>query len=171
MAIYLEKDVLPQALIDKVFAYGNTQTKVATNHTLWPSDVVELSTPIYLIKLESVLREEIRQALMPYLIKHKVETLVVDINYTIGTRFSYIPWHDDARYAFSVTIYLNDVWHSDWGGCLLYEDKEEIKAIYPQYNSAVMFKPPLMHCTVMPTMNAPLRRSLQLFFFSNEHND
>ena len=169
MNIQLVNNVLSQILIDKIFSYAQTQTKVVTNHTLWPSDVVEVSGPIYLINLPLELREEVRQTLAPYLKKAGVENAPIDINYTLGGRYSYIPWHDDAKHGFSVTIYLNEVWSNDWGGCFLYKDGSDIKAVYPEYNTAILFKPPLMHCTVMPTINAPLRKSLQIFF-KNELN-
>jgi hypothetical protein len=164
MGIQLINNVLSQILIDKIFSYAQTQTKVVTNHTLWPSDVVDVSGPIYLINLPSELREEIRCELHPYLESAEIKNSLVDINYTLGGRYSYIPWHDDFIHGFSVTIYLNEVWSNDWGGCFLYEDGDDIKAIYPKYNTAILFKPPLMHCTVMPTINAPLRKSLQIFF-------
>ena len=54
----------------------------------------------------------------------------------------------------------------NWGGALLYahgHNKEDIRAIYPKYNTCVVMKPPIHHSTMMTSKDAPFRLSLQIF--------
>lgn len=43
--------------------------------------------------------------------------------------------HDDSRYMFNATFYLNKDWLPDDGGIYVYLDGEEYKAFIPEYNS------------------------------------
>lgn len=43
--------------------------------------------------------------------------------------------HDDSRYMFNATFYLNKDWHLDDGGLYVYQDGEECKVFFPEYNS------------------------------------
>lgn len=43
--------------------------------------------------------------------------------------------HDDTRYMFNATFYLNKVWHPDDGGLYVYLDGDEYKAFVPEYNT------------------------------------
>ena len=79
------------------------------------------------------------------------------------SRGSFIPWHNDEKYALTGTIYLNQNWHKDFGGLFLYEDNLEIKALIPEYNKGCFFVPPVNHTTTLTSINSPLRETLQIF--------
>jgi len=159
-------NAIPTELIARVVSYAKTQSQVQTNHTLWEENVIGVSGPIYLISLEDNLVEEIRHAIDATFPTFNILKYEMRCKYTLGGRYSFIPWHSDLGHKLAVTVYLNEVWDLDWAGCLLYKEESsgEIKAIYPEFNKAVLINTPVQHTTVMPNIQAPLRTSLQLFF-------
>lgn len=159
-------DAVPVELIARVISYAKAQEHIRTNHTSWREGVVGLSGPIYLISLEDTLVEEVHHAVAVTFPTFNLLQYKMDATYTLGGRYSFIPWHDDGVHKLAVTVYLNEVWDLDWAGCLLYKEQSsgEIKAIYPEFNKAVLIDTPVRHTTVMPNIQAPLRTSLQLFF-------
>ena len=61
------------------------------------------------------------------------------MNY-IGTRLSYIPWHNDGLWNEGITIYLNDYWPDDWGGMFLYKEdpnSNKVMGYKPKFNTAI----------------------------------
>ena len=68
-----------------------------------------------------------------------------------------------------LTIYLNEKWEDNWGGYLMYEDGNEIKAIKPEKNLGVLQKTPLMHCVTTTNIGAEYRMSLQFFMNKNKN--
>jgi len=58
----------------------------------------------------------------------------------------YIPWHNDGKYNYSSTIYLNPKWHHNDGGQFVYklDNSDEFYSINesytPEFNSAVVVK-------------------------------
>ena len=58
----------------------------------------------------------------------------------------YIPWHNDGKYNYSSTIYLNPKWHHNDGGQFVYksDNSDEFYGINesytPEFNSAVVVK-------------------------------
>jgi Rps23 Pro-64 3,4-dihydroxylase Tpa1-like proline 4-hydroxylase len=162
--LIIKTDVFSSDLISSIRAFSNTQDTVRTNHRNWSSDVVGMSGPIYLVDLSEELIFRIFTQLVKSFPEFNFSDLRAKATHTFGGRFSFIPWHTDENHILSVTIYLNEVWDRDWGGFFLYENKDGLGAILPRFNTAVGFKCPMTHCTVMPTINAPLRESIQVFF-------
>jgi len=162
--VHKKTNVLKAETIKAVRLYAEAQTHVRTNHRNWGQEVVALSGPIYLVELPAELAELVCGDLKAVFTELAFEGLKVTATHTSGGRLSFIPWHEDHNHKFAVTVYLNDVWHKDWGGYFLYEQRGEVHAVLPQFNSAVGFECPLQHCTTMPNINAPLRESIQLFF-------
>lgn len=88
-----------------------------------------------------------------------------DIRYTIVTNSSYLKWHDDHYFNYAITVYLNNTWNMDWFGFFIFKDNDSnfYKAYLPQYNTALIFKPPMIHCVVPPNIGSPKRETLQIF--------
>lgn len=150
--------------IEKVVSYTRSTKNLRTNLTNWPSGVVGTSGLILISELEEKLFEDVKQETMNQLPQYQhLFDREWSISSHIGTRLSYIPWHNDAKHKLSVTIYLNSTWEKEWAGYLLYEEQDHVRALLPKYNTAIVFTPPLMHTVLATNIIAPLRESLQIF--------
>jgi Rps23 Pro-64 3,4-dihydroxylase Tpa1-like proline 4-hydroxylase len=162
MTVKLTFDVLSDELIAKIKKYPATADVLKTNLTDWDPNLIGTSGVILLYYLKDELLEEVKFEIInkfPELRKHKFS-----IAFTLGSRLSYIQWHCDQGHKYSITLYLNEHWNRDFGGALIYQDNDDsYKAVYPEFNKAVSFAPPVWHSTTMPTLLAPLRESLQIF--------
>jgi hypothetical protein len=90
---------------------------------------------------------------------------------------TYLPWHDDAAYSFTMTTYLNQKWDWNWGGSLLCLQKDgEIRAEFPEYNKTVFISGTyskdnkMAHGISYLHPAADLRISLQLFGSTEKSN-
>lgn len=157
-------DCLPVQLILKLAQYAGGLKRHRTNLTSWPSSVVGSSGTILVFDIEndSELFAKLKTALLP-MVGQEFESKEWIFTYAVGSYLSFIPWHGDDKHLRSMTIYLNEVWDKNWGGYFLYESEDGIRAELPTFNKGILFTPPLQHSTTMPTLNAPLRLSLQLF--------
>jgi hypothetical protein len=162
MNVKITRDVLSDSLIQKIKNYPRICDNLKTNLTDWDPHLIGTSGVILLYYLKNDLLEETKYEL----IKHfpEIKDYKFSIAFTLGSRLSYIQWHADQGHKYAITLYVNEYWDRDWGGALIYQDNDETyKAIYPEYNKAVSFAPPIFHATVMPTLLAPVRESLQIF--------
>ena len=157
-------DCLPTNLILEISKYAGGLKRHRTNLTSWPSSVVGSSGTILVFDIEndSELFAKLKTALLP-MVGQEFESKEWIFTYAVGSYISFIPWHGDDKHLRSMTIYLNQVWDKNWGGYFLYESEDGIRAELPTFNKGILFTPPLQHSTTMPTLNAPLRLSLQLF--------
>lgn len=96
--------------------------------------------------------------------KFKNKKLKLKINYYVWPKLSYIPFHKDVGHFVASTIYLNENWNEDYGGLFLYKENNEIKAVAPKYNLAVVNFANISHGTSLTTMDAPYRETIQIFF-------
>jgi hypothetical protein len=160
------KNILADSTIQKVLQ-GYLRTSLRSNLTHWEANIVGTSGPIFLYELKVELMQEIKDQVCKHLPEDAVP-LPWSIQYTVGSRYSYLSWHRDIIYDYSCTIYLNDNWDKEYHGYLIYESPDGLRAILPEYNTAFFFKPPLHHSTTMPTIQAPLRHSLQIFVGKKE---
>jgi Rps23 Pro-64 3,4-dihydroxylase Tpa1-like proline 4-hydroxylase len=159
--VYVEHNFLPLSLIRKIKEYSLNNKPSGLNLTDWDVGVIATSGTIILYNLPDIIKLEIKAYLSTKIVL--LETKTIDATYTLGSRYSYIPWHADEGRLLACTVYLNESWDKDWSGALIYTSDGEHKAIYPEFNKAVFFKPPINHCTIMPNIQAPLRESLQIF--------
>lgn len=137
-----------------------------TSFTKWDSNLVNTSSPILRytmaandIEIYSKIKKEV-ESKIPYYVSNAVFHLFPNL--------SYITWHNDAHIEAALTIYLNDFWDKNWGGYLLYEEKDEIKAIKPEKNLGVLQEKKVKHCVTTTTIGAPIRTSLQFFLTVNK---
>jgi Rps23 Pro-64 3,4-dihydroxylase Tpa1-like proline 4-hydroxylase len=170
--IRIIENALPLSMIEEIMRCASEQTHVRTNHTSWRQEVIGLSGPIYIADMSGELKEKIHKHMATLAPDWSLENFDIIASYNTGGRYSFIPWHDDGNHAFSVTVYLNQVWDRDWAGYFMYErnGSEDIAAILPSFNRAVLFRTPLLHSVSMPNVNAPLRCTLQVFFKEKKCN-
>lgn len=164
--VTIQKDVLSVELLARIkgWVYSQALPLTGTNLDSWDPKLVRLSGAILLRDISGNKKEAILDELKPYFPDGYTDTSKIRVTHTYMGRLAYIPWHDDHTNQLTMTIYLNEVWDKDWAGFFVYEDVFGMKAVLPKYNTAVIMKPPVEHCVVAPTLDAPLRESLQLFF-------
>lgn len=113
--------------------------RVWSSNYFWPNELVKDSFPWYVRNLDE---KQSKQVLESLYTKGIIEDLNVEydvLNY-LGTRLSYIPWHNDGTWSESITIYLNDEWQDDWGGMFLYKESPESSKVLgykPKFNTAI----------------------------------
>jgi|TARA_R100001509_G_scaffold147232_1_gene104516 hypothetical protein len=74
-----------------------------------------------------------------------------------------INWHDDGKWKFGATYYLNHKWHKQWGGEFMFTDNNGHGWIPPVGNSLIIVKAPIPH-KVNPVLSPIIPRiSVQLF--------
>jgi Rps23 Pro-64 3,4-dihydroxylase Tpa1-like proline 4-hydroxylase len=161
------ENTLSQDLREKLYNLTRTgKQPTQTNFFGYDIGVTGVSNAIFGFNLEEDLLEQLSNELIEKnIIPHKPKKWVGHVN--LFSRGSFIPWHGDLGYVFSMTIYLNQTWNEDWGGAFIYRKTQdidsEISCIYPKYNLGVYFNPPMAHTTSLTAINAPLRESLQIF--------
>ena len=104
-------------------------------------------------------------------IESKIPYFVKNIHINLIPNLSFIDWHRDSHCIAALTIYLNEKWNDNWGGYLIYEENDELKAIKPEKNLAIIQKTPLNHSVSIVNIGADYRISLQMFLHKeNEKN-
>lgn len=165
MALTIAHDVLLPAIIAEIRRWiaADEVPMRRCNLNSWPAELVRLSGAILIRDIGGPHKAILLDALREFL-PHGVDPALVSIMHHYAGRLAYIPWHDDDKYALSMTVYLNERWDRDWAGYLIVDEGDgKLRAIAPVFNTAVIFEPPMMHCMTMPALEAPLRESLQVF--------
>jgi len=166
-------DIVEGIFSDQLFAdlraHGRKTKLVNTNLTQWNSSVVGWSSPIIQIPVKGALLTRVKQELRPRL-DAKFFKMKWDASIHLGSRLSFIPWHNDANHKLNVTVYLHETWQPDHAGYFIYQCDEDncLKAIIPTRNVGLIYETPMLHTVALPSINAPLRESLQIFI--NEGN-
>jgi thiol-disulfide isomerase/thioredoxin len=141
----------------------------------WHYDVVKDSFPVLIHKID---KKSYFYEVLKDNIENKTGLVVSDdkeIMIYYWTRYSYIPWHGDGDHYGGLTVYLNREWNPDYGGYFLFkEDNDNIRAIPPQQNMAILQTENVPHCTTPVTFDGGIRITLQVFFshrFNGENED
>ena len=156
-------NVLPENLILAIKNYATQNSKKAiwnSNRLLWAEQIVRDSGNVDILNLK---QSHLEDKILFYFQKF-TKYNCIGLNYNRWYPGSFIPFHNDQIYKLASTIYLNEEWHRDYGGLFLYEEKNELKAIVPKYNHAVINSNSLVHGTSIVSPTAPIRETLQLFF-------
>jgi Rps23 Pro-64 3,4-dihydroxylase Tpa1-like proline 4-hydroxylase len=104
-------------------------------------------------------------------IESKIPYFVKNMHINLIPNLSFIDWHKDSHCIAALTVYLNEKWNDNWGGYLIYEENDELKAIKPEKNLAIIQKTPLNHSVSIVNIGADYRISLQMFLHKeNEKN-
>jgi Rps23 Pro-64 3,4-dihydroxylase Tpa1-like proline 4-hydroxylase len=159
---FFEKEFLQETLKYVDDLLKNSNSKFTTSISSWSENIIENSLPVFTYSFSQndqvfllKLKEKIEQKITQY--------IVVDVNLYLWPKLSYIPWHNDAEYKAALTIYLNQEWGKNWGGYLMYEENDEIKAIKPEFNLGVLQEGGVKHCVTTVNINAKNRITLQCF--------
>ena len=161
------ENTLSKDLLEKLYAFTRTgRQPSSTNFFGYEAGVTGVSNAIFGFYLEEDMLDQLSSELIEKkIMSHTPKKWMAHVN--LFSRGSFIPWHGDLGYAFSMTVYLNQTWDEDWGGAFIYRKEQsvdsEISCIYPKYNLGVYFYPPMAHTTSLTAINAPLRESLQIF--------
>lgn len=147
--------------INSIFNHKSQTPIFTSNITNWDIGLVQNSTPIlrYIItnedlELFTILKKEI---------ENKIPYYVNGIILHICPKFSYIPWHNDGGHSAALSIYINKEWKPNWGGYFMYMNEDEILAIKPKRNLAVLQKGGLWHSVSTINSDADYRISIQCF--------
>lgn len=150
------------SLINKIISKQNADIPMySTSIHSWSDGLVSYSTPIlrYFIPFEyDTLITKIKKEIFNKT-KYEIDNVLIHF----WPKLSYITWHNDLGYKAALTIYLNKKWDSNWGGYLMYEETNEIKAIKPDYNLGVLQEGGVNHCVSTINVNADIRVSIQAF--------
>lgn len=116
--------------------------------------------------VSSVVSDQLRERL-EYELKDKLPSFKrLYAQHYVWLLGSGIAKHDDGRYNFGATIYLNESWDINHGGIFLWkpEDSEEYKTIVPEYNTMVVNTKAEEHLVTPIALNAPqFRYTLQIW--------
>jgi Rps23 Pro-64 3,4-dihydroxylase Tpa1-like proline 4-hydroxylase len=137
---------------------------VTVSTMVWDSYLQKNSAPIIryvLNRNDDVVFQSLKKE-----IESKIPYFIHSIIIHFAPKLSYIPWHNDSHVNAALTIYLNEKWNPNWGGYFLYKIDDEIKAIKPEFNLAVLQQggeTGLPHCVTTTNIDADMRISLQMF--------
>lgn len=161
MQVY--NDILSKELFDGLRQFSRKTKLVNTNLTQWHPGVIGWSTPIICQEVPYDLLMQCK-AELGRLVDEKYRDLDWKATVHLGSRLSYLPWHNDASHKINITAYLHERWDLDHAGYFLYEDAPGwFRAIWPKPNLGLIYETPMMHSVALASVNAPLRESLQIF--------
>jgi 2OG-Fe(II) oxygenase superfamily len=163
MPLNVVKNVLSQSLLDSLYNFtrdGKQPTK--TNFFGWGANVIGTSNAIFSFLLPDEIKENLAKELIEKGILKKLPTKWAG-NIHLMSRNSSIPWHDDGNHKLSITIYLNKIWDSNWGGYFLAKKEDVIEGYIPEYNMCIFFDTPLRHTVSVTSIDSPLRECVQIF--------
>lgn len=161
MEVY--NDILSHELFDGLRQFSRRTKLVNTSLTQWHSDIIGQAAPIIMQELPYDLLTRCKAELGP-LVPARYRDLPWIGSIHLGSKLSYIPWHNDATHKFNITAYLHTRWDLEHAGYFIYEDAPGwFRAIWPKPNLGLVYETPMMHSVALASINAPLRESLQIF--------
>ena len=90
--------------------------------------------------------------------------------YYIWNKMAGINTHNDGHVPVGATLYLNDIWHPNWGGLFVWKDKNEKKeyklnAICPKQNMLIINDEKEMHLVTPTAPTIPyIRITIQMWY-------
>lgn len=159
--LIVKENFLSLELIKNIKNYVYGQKTHSSNFVRWRQNVIGSSSAVMVFDLPDTYANEITKVASEKFGLTQVKDL--GVMYYAWTRLSYIPWHNDFHANSGITIYLNEVWHKDWGGYFAYENDEKIECIKPSFNKAIKVTMPTYHTVFSTTIDAPVRETIQIF--------
>lgn len=152
---FLEPDDLFNlvTLSNKVYTSGDY---VLRTNASWTPEILGNSFPIINYKIED---EEILEMLQKKITSYKIKSA----SFFYFTEHSFIPWHSDGGHDAALTIYLSSH-NENNGGYFLYKEEDELRAVAPKQNRAVLQENSVRHATTAVHSRAELRKTLQIFY-------
>ena len=135
-----------------------------TSKGLWSNDLIDnISAPMR-VEVNHYKPFESLKTLVkynPYFQLTKLESMTTTIHYM--KKNAGINWHDDGKWKYGATFYINHKWHKQWGGEFMFTDGDGHGWIPPVGNSVVIVKAPIAH-KVNPVLSPIMPRiSVQMF--------
>ena len=97
----------------------------------------------------------------PFFQVHDIKKMTSNIHFM--KKGSGINWHDDDKWRYGATYYINRRWNTQWGGEFMFTDDNGHGWLPPVGNSLVIIKAPISH-KVNPVLSPTIPRiSVQLF--------
>tara|TARA_B100000809_G_C14937047_1_gene459015 strand:+ start:112 stop:609 length:498 start_codon:yes stop_codon:yes gene_type:complete len=162
--ITVKKNFLDASVIESISKYvGENMNKPMWNTNVsWQKGIVKGGGQVATTRLEQfddIMKEQYVKS------DEKFKDMSVECRFYIWNRGSHIPWHNDKKYKFGSTIYLNKGWHRDDGGLFLWEDEnQQIHAEVPEFNKMVLNDDGTSHAVSMISNQSPqLRTTLQIW--------
>ena len=140
------------SLSSKIYTSGDY---VLRTNASWTTEILGNSFPIINYKIEDT---EILEMLQNKFTRYEIKSA----SFFYFTEHSFIPWHDDGGHDAAMTIYLSSHDEND-GGYFLYKEEDELRAIAPKQNRAVLQENSVRHATTAVHSRASLRKTLQIF--------
>lgn len=147
--------------IKSIYNTSKERPMFSSSISHWDDYLKGSSTPIlrYVLstddlELMDILKKEIQ---------NKIPYYVNNVIIHICPKLSYIPWHNDSGHTAALTVYINKNWDPNWGGYFMYKDNDDIKALKPERNCAILQKGGLSHCVSTTNIDADYRVSIQCF--------
>lgn len=129
----------------------------------WHPSLNTSSNPVKIYYIDPTIDSEIYNMVSEKM-KKEFGMEIKAILFHFWTNGSYINWHNDHGHGGAATVYLNYKWETDWGGLFTYEIDNKLGIEKPKYNKCVFQSGEVLHATTPVTENAPIRKSLQVFF-------
>lgn len=91
----------------------------------------------------------------------KLKDIITTVHYM--EKGTGINWHNDHKWNYGATYYLNNRWNQNWGGEFMFMDKRNQGWISPIGNSLVIIKSPFKHKVNLVLSPIIPRLSVQMF--------
>jgi len=172
MAVAVYENFLDDESLEEVLRYFNEvqhSPSWINNSDFFPSYLNKNPGPL----LVTMVPQNMTDTITEYYIDKgifKKKPKFIDVLLYIGHPGSAISWHTDgASDVYSTpraasSVYLTEDWQDEWGGYFLYKKDNELKAIEPTFNKAIVLEEDVEHCTTVLSMQSKLRKSMQIFF-------
>lgn len=129
----------------------------------WDPDLITSQGDVDRYALDPTIDSEVYDIIY-YRMKEEFNMTPKGIIFHYWNHRSYINWHEDASHGGAATIYLNEKWNRDYGGYFVYEKDNKFGLEIPKFNKCVFQSGGIPHATTPVADNAPIRKSLQVFF-------
>lgn len=160
------KNFLDEKLIFNIGEYikSSNKSKGWYSNSIWDDNIVKNSGLVTILPI-SDFYEELKNSFINY--DKKFENYSFIFQYYKWHRGSYIPWHDDNHHDIGATIYLNEEWDVEDGGIFFYletDSTEDLKCIYPKYNTLIINDSNQYHHVSLINYHAKIeRKTIQIW--------
>jgi len=159
-------DVLSENLIQEISK--EVRDKIQSNS--WGTSEIFWEPFLRLNSTGTVLISDCSEQIQKLVLSELKDTLPeyseVFVKYHLWQKGSAISCHLDSNYKFGATLYLNDVWHVNWGGIFVWRpnDSDIMKAIAPTHNTLVLNDESELHFVTPISYNTNnFRVTIQIF--------
>lgn len=140
------------------------QINLHTSKGIWDNDLINNIIPPLRSEVSGYKPFENLKTLVKYnayFQMKNVEKMSATIHYM--KKGAGINWHDDGKWKYGATYYINHKWHRQWGGEFMFTDTNGNSFVPVLGNSLVIVKAPIPH-KVNPVLSPLMPRiSVQLF--------